>query len=235
MAKRQIIIATLISFLLLTRAIFSAKRDDPEPFFREKESISLEELSKWKLAGVGSLEVDKEENALLLKEGAGSKGITLLSPGTFGKNVSVRFKIKPLLFEGVNVVFLSVSDKASGKPIEIPEDYDGNFEFWTEGNIQSYMAAFHTGFHQPNSWIRKNPGAETLGQAKDVATEQKWYDIEFSRKGPKLTLKVDGKVVCEGFDRVNEGLPGGQIGLRLRGRGDGTFGCLIKEMSVVGE
>lgn len=58
-----------------------------------------------------------------------------------------------------------------------------------------------------------------------------WYDIETGRQGVKVRLKIDGVTVASGTDTGN-GIPGGRIGLRLRGPGDGSFTSLYKDLTV---
>jgi hypothetical protein len=150
---------------------------------------------------------------------------------TYPGNIVLTFSVKPEKYEGVCVVFLSASDKNSGI-LKIPTDNDGSLPWWSEGTVQNYMFAFHTGFHQPNIFIRKNPGSMDIIQTKDIVSGQKWYNVEIGRKGPHLWLKVDGKIAAEGNDPDGNGLPGGNIGIRLRGPGDGSYSCLFRDFEI---
>ena len=192
-----------------------------------------EDLSRWTLVGIGSVEVVAAEKALRLSEGKDSKGITLVSPDRYEKNIVLRFSAKPLQAKGVNVIVISISDKDSGGPAGLPPRSDGDMGFWTTGNVADYMAAFHTGFHQPNSFIKRHPGDVTIAEAKDIATAEAWYDVEFGRRESRLWLKVNGTLVCEGEDKNPAALGGGAVGLRLRGPGDGTYSCLFKGVRVI--
>ncbi len=205
------------------------------PVLRASEQVIYgpEDLARWTLVGIGSAQVDPGENALRLSEGKGSKGITLVSPETFGKTVILRFAVKALEAKGVNVILLSISDNKTGGSPALPAKSDGNMDFWTSGDVSNYMAAFHTGFHQPNSYIRKNPGNMSVAEAADIATAEAWYDLEIGRKGAKLWLKVNGALVCEGEDKDPTTLGGGGVGFRLRGPGDGTYSCLIKDVRII--
>jgi len=196
-------------------------------------TLAPEELERWTIAGIGSVKVDKKNNQVLINEGVNSKGITIISPSSFGKKVIVRFKVKALSPNGVNIVFLSISSQNGEDKIAIPENYQGDFSFWTQGQVQNYMFSFHTGFHQPNSWIKRNPGEQTLCEKKDVVSEEIWYEIEVGRYGKKLWMKVDKQLVCEAEDEQD--LPGGQIALRLRGPGDGSYSCLFKDLEIIKE
>jgi hypothetical protein len=91
---------------------------------------------------------------------------------------------------------------------------------------------FHTGYHQPNAFLTRNPGFIDLARAPDKAIGEKWHDVEIGRKGRKLWMKINGKTILDAKDPHTPPLPGGQIGLRLRGPGNGTFSCLYKDLSV---
>jgi hypothetical protein len=193
--------------------------------------ISNADLAAWKVMGGGTVAIDSAEKAVRVAESADSKGITLVSTGVYPGNTVITFKVKPEQYKGVCVVLLSASDK-NARGIDVPAGNDGSLAFWSEGTVQDYMFAFHTGFHQPNIFIRKYPGAVDIVQTKDIAPDQKWYTIEIGQKGPRLWLKVDGKIAVEGNDPDGKGLPGGNIGLRLRGPGDGSYSCLFKDMTI---
>jgi len=194
--------------------------------------INPHDLVRWRLLGRGEVGVDESENAVRFTEGAGSKGVTLVSPGTYGKNVIVSFKVKPLTYEGVNVIFLSASDKDSGGEIRIPEGHDDNFGFWSEGNVQCYMFAFHNGYHDSKPFIKKNPGMTDIAVADDLVMGERWHTVETGRRGSKLWIKIDGNAVAEGVDTDGESFPGGKVCFRLRGPGDGTFTSLYKDVVI---
>ena len=192
-----------------------------------------EDLSRWTVVGIGAVQVDGAEKAIRLSEGKDSKGITLVSPERFERNIILRFAAKPLQAKGVNVLLLSISDKETGGQPGLPSPSDGNMGFWTSGNVSNYLAAFHTGFHQPNSFIKRNTGEVMISEAKDIATAEAWYDVEFGRKETKLWLKINGTRVCEGEDKSPAALGGGAVGFRLRGPGDGTYSCLIRDVRII--
>ncbi len=208
------------------------------PFFflrasTNEKSYSPQDLSRWTLVGIGSVHLDKGENAIRLSEGRGSKGVTLVSPESYGKDLVLRFAAKPLQARGVNVVLLAISDKQTGGYPALPAESDGAMDFWTSGSVSNYLAAFHTGFHQPNAYIRRNPGNALIAEARDAAAAEAWYDVEIGRRDARLWLKIDGVLVCEGEDKGPESLGPGAVGFRLRGPGDGTFSCLIKDVRII--
>ena len=141
------------------------------------------------------------------------------------------FKVKPERREGVCVMILSAADRNTGG-LDPERNRDGAMAYWTAGTVQDYLFAFHTAFHQPNIFIQKNPGSKMIVQTPDVAGQEKWYDMEIGRNGSRLWIKVDGKTAVEGTDPDNGGLPGGYCGIRLRGPGDGSYSCLIRDMRI---
>jgi hypothetical protein len=195
--------------------------------------ISLVELAQWHLFGPGKVELLKEEQAVRLVEGRGSSGVVLLSPRVYGKRMVARFKVKPEIHESICVVFTSAS-AVDGKEIIVPEGYNGNFDFWRGPNVsvKSYTFAFHTGYHQPNAFLIKNPGPVELAKSRDIATDQRWYTVEIGRDDARLWMRIDGKIVLEGTDDPVTGLLGGHFGLRVRGPGDGRAAVLYKDMNI---
>lgn len=191
---------------------------------------SVGDLASWTVAGIGSVSPAPEEKAVRVREGADSKGLTLVSPRAFGEKVVVRFKVKPEQYEGVCVVLLSAADASTGG-IAIPPNHDGGMAYWSEGTVHDYMVAFHTGYHQPNMFIRRNPGMKEIVLKKDIAAGQQWYDIEIGRAGAHVWMKVDGRSALDAID-PGDIMPGGYIGIRLRGPGDGSYSCLFRDVSV---
>lgn len=199
---------------------------------REVRAFGIAEVARWDLLGIGDVALLEGEGALRLTEGEGSSGVVLLCPEDFPPDVTFRFMVRPERHEGVNVVLLSVSS-VNGNGLRIPSDYDGGFSFWngSQAQARSYTFGFHTGFHQPEAFVRRNPGAVALAEALDVATDEAWYSVEVSRRGALVRLTVDGRVVLEAVDSAPS-LPGGRIALRLRGPGDGSYSSLFKDLSV---
>jgi len=198
------------------------------------ERVSLDELAGWLFLGMGEVKVDEAEKAVFMSEAEDSKGVTLVSPRSYGENVSVSFRVKPLTFHSVNVVILSASDRETGGDFGIPSDYDGGFGFWTEGNVRNYIFAFHNAAHDRLPFIVKNPGMELLAEAEKHVTDENWHDVRVSRAGDTLTLEIDGKVVAEGKDPEG-GPPGGKIGFRLRGTPGNPASALFKDVVVTEE
>lgn len=195
--------------------------------------IDTEELARWRLLGPGKVELIREQQAVRLIEGDESKGVVLLSPRVYGKRVVARFMAKPEVYETICVVFLSAS-AVDGREINVPAEYDGNFDFWRgpKASVKNYTFAFHTGYHQPNAFLIRNPGPVELAKARDIATAQRWYTVEIGRDGERLWMRVDDRTVLEGTDTSAGGLPEGHFGLRVRGPGNGKATVLFKKMTI---
>ncbi|MFC1606987.1 hypothetical protein ACFL47_03360 [Candidatus Latescibacterota bacterium] len=196
-----------------------------------EESISINDLSEWQFLGIGEVKVDEGEKALYMSEGADSKGVTLVSPKQYGKSVVVSYKIKPLSFESVHVLILSATDKASGGDIIVPSDYDGNFGFWTNADVQDYVFALHNEAHNRKPFITKNPGSNLIIEAEENVVGEQWHDIEIGRHDTHLYMKIDGKMVVENMDE-SDSLPGGKIGFRLRGIPGKAAAALLKDVVI---
>lgn len=196
------------------------------------ESISVKDLATWRFFGIGFVSIDETENALLMSEGPDSKGVNLVSPKKYGQSVVVSYKMKPLNSESVHVLILSASDKDTGGDFTVPDDYDGNFDFWTAEHVQNYVFAMHNAAHNRKPFITKNPGVNLIVEAETNVMGEDWHDIEIGRHGSHLFMKIDGKIVVEGMDSVSGGLPGGIIGFRLRGVPGKEASALFKDVVI---
>lgn len=203
-----------------------------------KEYIAEAEgnLKEWELLGTGKLVFNEDENAFMLSETAGSVGVTLVSPDRYDTDVTVSFMAKPVTHASVNVVIINASDTTSGMDFHVPGDYDGGFGFWTEGNVQNYLFAFHNAAHDRLPFIVKCPGSAPIAEGEKHYMEPgRWQNVEITRRGTALSLKINGIAVVEGADRNSEnGLPGGRICLRLRGTQDGLASCLFRNIEITG-
>ena len=130
------------------------------------------------------------------------------------------------------VVLLDVS-AVDGGPLTIPRHYDGNWDFWQApgGTVRNYAFAFHAAYHQPNAFVVQNPGLQDIDREPDVASQQRWYDIEIGCRDGQAWMKINGLEVLEGAV-LGDPLPASRIGLRLRGPGDGTFSCLYRNLRI---
>lgn len=199
------------------------------------ETMTPDELAEWQLVGKGDVAVDEENDALILTEGTGSGGVTLVSKKSYGRRMTLAFDVRPKSFEGVNFVFISASDKVTQGELKVVEDFRGDMEFWTDGRVQNYIFAFHNGFYESKPFIKKNPGLRDIAISRDVVESKNSCRVEVGRRGRYLWVKIDGKVVVSGRDKARGGLPGGRIGFRLRGPGAGSYACLYKNVVITEE
>ena len=199
---------------------------------RSVEKLNPMELAGWQLVGKGEVKVDEEQNGLILTEGADSKGITLVSRKSYSRNVVVSFDVEPKSYEGINFVFLSASDKVTQGELKVPDDHEGNMEFWTDERVQNYIFAFHNGFYDSKPFIKKNPGLTDIARSNKLVSGKDSFSVEIGRKGRRLWIKVDGKMVVRGRDKARGGLPGGKVCFRLRGPGAGSYSCLFKNVVI---
>jgi len=188
-------------------------------------------LAEWPVLGRGAVSV--VDGTLQLTESADSAGVVLLSPNAYPRDLRLSFEVQPLQFEGVCVVLLHASALDGGR-VQAPEGYDGAWSFWTadEASVQSYAIAFHTDFHQPKAFLRKNPGFVELQARRDRAIGEQWHEIVIVRRGDRIRLEIDGETVLDAVDDVDDPLPGGQVGLRLRGPGDGSFSARYRKLRI---
>ncbi|TNJ46030.1 DUF1961 family protein [Tamlana fucoidanivorans] len=197
-------------------------------------NIDANELANWDLHGIGSVSYDKNEKAVKLTESKESLGAMLVSPTSYSENLVVTFKVKPLQHEGVCVILLGLND-LDGGDVTIPKNYNGDFNFWKseKSTARSHAFAFHTAFHQPNAFIKENPGFINIGLQKDVVTEEKWYNIEVGKINSRFWMKVNGKTVIDTLSNKKQRIFNkSKIALRVRGPGDGTFSALYKDLVI---
>jgi len=194
--------------------------------------IPVSDLATWRFLGLGEVSVDAAEQALYMTETDGSKGITLVSPESYGADFTLRFMVKPATFESVNVVMISASAKDTGGDFEIPGDYDGSFGFWTDGSVQDYVVAFHNAAHNRMPFITRNPGSTLLVEGTSQSVDENWHQIEIERRGSSLKLSVDGVLSVEAADTNSPVLPGGKIAFRLRGTPDKTAAAWFKDVTI---
>lgn len=199
----------------------------------EQWSYTPAEVAAWALHGVGDVK-DKGDH-VVLREGEDSLGVVLLTPERFGDRAVLRYWVKPNQHEGVLLAMLAVSGRDGGDLV-VPEDHRGAMAFWNGPDAQgvNFMAAFHTGYHQPEAFMRRNPGGVDLARTLDPATKERWYEVEFGREGSRVWLRIDGELLLESEETRNRDPGGGRVGFRLRGPGDGTFSAKIRDVRVSG-
>jgi hypothetical protein len=70
-----------------------------------------------------------------------------------------------------------------------------------------------------------------MAESPDIAKEQRWYQVEIGRSGRQIWLAIDGLPLLWAYDPEG-GLPGGYLGFRLRGPGDGSSAALYRNITI---
>jgi len=193
--------------------------------------IEPNDLNQWNFYGIGSKGI--WGNQFYMKEDANSsKGVMIISPKSYDDSVVVKYEIMTLNAPTVCVTILSASNE--GKDLKIPADYDGAMGLWTD-KVNNYFFAFRNEAHGFTPFLRKYPEQEgkdatMVAAPKNVMTSGQYYHVEVGRKGYKLWLKINGKIVLNVKD--SSPLQGGNIAIRLRGTAGEHAACLIKNMEI---
>ncbi len=195
--------------------------------------VGYEELGEWVFFGKGFVAEDSKQGHTVLAEIPGSKGVMLVSPKSYSKNIVLSYKIRPLTPESVLVVLLSASDRGEKKSISFPNEYNGNMKYLIT-DIDSYFIAFHNSAHKKTPFIRRYPqelpGKTTLISAESNMMTTEWHDVEVGKKAGKIWLKIDNKTIVEATDKkmIDEG----HIVFRMRGTKDRIGVSLIKDVKI---
>lgn len=197
-----------------------------------KREINPGEFLKWEKWGQG--EVFEVGEQICLKESDETKGVMLISPSPYEGDVIVRFEVLALTSASVIAVVLAGSNIGESNSLSIPEDYDGNFSFWSEKK-DNYFFAFKNAPHGLTPFVAKNPTpGEILASAdKNVMMPGLFYNIEVGKVGNKLWFSIDEQKIFEVHD--DQVLFGGHVALRVRGTAGFTGACLIKNLSIATE
>ena len=206
--------------------------ETPAEIARSSRDISPAELLDWQFLGDGEVRIAEFAEAVFMHESDDSQGVTLVSPEIYGDNVIVKYQVKPMTYESVCVFIMSASDKNTGGDYTVPDDYNGNFAFWTQQDIQNYAFAFHNGAHDRKPFVIRNPGMHALYESDRHFSREVWHDIEIGRNGNTLWLNIDGESVINVTDANTVQLPGGRIGFRLRGTPGNPGAIQLKNVSI---
>lgn len=193
------------------------------------DQIPVEDLeSKWSFYGTGSGKV--ERGMFYMKEARDSKGVMIVSPGAYDKNLTVRYEIMPMSAASVCVVILSASDSGEGKSLTLPAGYDGAMGHWIQ-HVRNYFFAFHNAAHNKTPFAIRFPEKKTIGQCEEnLLKVGEFYNIEAGRHEERLWFKVNGELLFEGRD--TNPLGAGHIAFRIRGLSEEPASCLIRNVSI---
>jgi hypothetical protein len=195
------------------------------------EEFSFKDLLKWESWGKGIV-ANGSHKQLIMSETDSSKGVMIVSPDIYGKNVILSYDVMILRPATVLIVEL-LAHNNENFDLDLLDDYDGNVQFLFE-NVKMYMFAFHNAAHnKPGPFIRKypEPGPDPLVTSiKPYLRSGIYYHIELGKIEDRLFFKVDGKTVLEKID--SESYDGGKIILRIRGTGHEKASCLIRNVKI---
>ncbi len=195
------------------------------------EEFSHKDLLDWESWGKGIV-ANGSHGQLIMSETDGSKGIMIMSPAIYGKNVVLSYDVMILRPATVLIVEL-LAHNTGDHDLNLPDDYDGNVEYLFK-NITMYMFAFHNAAHnKPGPFIRKYPlpGSEPLVKEDEQHMQSGiYYNVELGKTDNKLFMKIDGKTVIETTDP--DPIEGGKILIRIRGTAHETASCLIRNVKI---
>jgi hypothetical protein len=192
-------------------------------------------LESWTIIGEGFQAAVDE--ATLISEYPGSKGVMLVSPDRQAAAVTARFEIMPLTPESVFVVMLAASNEGLDEGLTFPPDYDGDIVYLLE-RVDAYFFAFHNGAHQRTPFVRKHPFIRGESMDLDAAESNimttTWHRVEITSDGEgRLGMRIDGTAVLSARDQ--DPLVGGRIILRLRGTKTHAATALVRNLEILAD
>lgn len=195
------------------------------------EAFSIKSLLKWESVGKGIVD-NGSHDQLIISESDSSKGIMILSPGSYGSSVILSYDVMSLNPATVVIVELSAHN-TENFDLRLPEDYDGNVQYLFK-NVKMYMYTFLNAAHnKPGPFIRRypEPGTEPLVQTDQQFMQSGiYYHVELGKIEDRLFLKIDGRMVLETIDP--HPFNGGKIALRIRGTAHEKASCLIRNVKI---
>lgn len=209
----------------------AAQTDTVQTSHLKETTFSNDELLGWTFNGIGKL-YNESNRQVCLQEGENSMGVGMFTPQSYQGDVVMRYKIMPLNAATVLVNLLCMSDEGETTQLTWPKEYDGSMgPILTKDN---YFVAFRNSPHATAPFINKNPKKGQLVIAeRDEMIPGVYYDVEVGRVGQKLWLNVDGEQVVAVEDA--EILPGGHLGIRIRGLVGHPAACVIRDVSILSE
>jgi len=223
------VVKKLISVILLCCATWS--------HLALAETAIKTELSDWEKLGIGKIcIVDDQAFTLNVPTLDKSKGLIFLSDKALPTDYRVSFDFQTSNPEGVMVMLLAFTD-IDGGPVVVPDDYDGNWGYFRDGDDHSaYAIALHTHAHQPNTFIRKIPGFDLLVQTRDPfehTGSTEWNHLTIEKKGDNIKLMLaEQQLLLEVNDFKDKPLGKGYLGFRLSPAEDKPFTVEYKNLVI---
>ena len=189
-------------------------------------------LDDWDFFGNGF--VASVDDAHLVSEYPGSKGVMLVSRRAYDCAVSVRFEVLPLNPESVLVVMLASSDAGPESTLSLGDSYDGNVAHLLN-SVDAYFFAMHNAAHNRTPFVRRHPyvrgESSDLDSADTNLMSTRWHTVEVSHDGAgHLRMSLDGETVLDTNDK--EPLTAGNIALRLRGTQTHVATAMFRDITV---
>ena len=177
----------------------------------------------WILEGTGQAEV--KAGGLHLQERPDGVGAVAWLEAEWPANVRLSFRVRFSNNRGIGVVFIAARAADGGDALRDAPPRTGAYDEYIRGELDSYSLSLHRywpdGRNNPGSNLRRNSGFHLLSQAlPDPCLEaEKTYHLEWTKRGNRLTVRVDGQTVHDAVDDGTHGpvLGGGKIGFRIRG------------------
>lgn len=192
-------------------------------------TIPPEELAeKWAFLGAGTRAA--QNRMFFMEESPGSAGVTVISPEVYTGDITVRYEVMPLNPTSICVALLAVSNQGEGNSLTLPASVENSPAL---SALDAYFFAFHNLGHNRKPFLLKFPDGNNLKEVEDnVMRSGQFHAVEVRRRGRELSLKIDGETVFIVEDE--NPLPGGHIGLRLRGIPQIPAACLIRNLRIEG-
>ena len=232
--RQMLVTGALITFSIVGITGCDAASRADSGFVESQETLNVldvDALLAWEVYGRGTVEAHRGQ-AVILREASGSSGLMLVSPGGYGTNVVVRYRVLTLQPGTVLVTILSASGPAGQQALSLPADYDGGIGPWLEVN-PNYFVAFHNAAHMRYPFVMRvgGDGNTLLEESKrSHMIVGRWHDIEVGRRGGHVWLSIDGERVLDVND--TDPLGPGKLALRIRGTGPEIASAIIRDLEI---
>ncbi len=192
------------------------------------------DLESWQSLGDGKGYVTHGQ--FMMEEVEGSIGFMIFSPAKY-RDVVLCYEVMTMNPATVLVALLNASDIGTSTNLTFGDDHRGSFGFWTK-DIEDYMFGFRVMTHNSTPFLRKHPvtkGVKSeIGLAKKNVMKSGWrHLVEIGKKGSKLWLKIDGKMLIDVTD--DKPLDVGKIAIRVRGTAGILGKSMIHNLEIIGE
>ncbi len=194
-------------------------------YAQNQETFTAKDLATWQTYGIGKTTI--QNNELIVEETDGSDGFFLVSPKSYGADLTITYKVKALSESAVQIVLLSASDPGASMALTLPTSEDLTpREVWTwRTTLEHYNLTFNNKSHGIKPFFFKNVSPYEKGfrldQAENVMVPGQWYDVKIIKKGTLLSFTLNGETVFEVRD--HEPLSGGHLMLRISGTNGDTI------------